>query len=80
MKTLIILLISFSSHAQTFERNDLKTLFDDIVTIDSVKYHVMSYTNTPHYDLYRITDEINVFELFIWSDDRKYSLIKLKQK
>lgn len=79
MKTLIILLLSFSSHAQTFERKDPKTLFDDIITIDSVKYHVMSYTNTPHYDKYRITDEINVFELFIWSDGRKYSLIKIEK-
>lgn len=78
--TLIISLLYFSnSHAQTFETNDPKTLFDDIVTIDSVKCHVMSYTNTPHYDLYRITDEINVFELFIWSDGRKYSLLKIEE-
>lgn len=80
MKTLVIvLLISFNSFAQTFERNDPKTLFDDVVTIDSIKYYVLSYINTPHYDKYSITNEINVFELFIWSDGRKYSLLKIEQ-
>lgn len=70
------MLWSTFSFTQTFERNDPKTLFDDVVMIDSVRYYVMGYTNTPHYDLYCITDEINVFELFIWSDGRKYSLVK----
>lgn len=80
MKTLIlILLLSFNSFTQTFERNDPKTLFDDVVTIDSVKYHVTNYTNTPHYDKYTITDEITVFELFVWLDSRKYSLLKIEK-
>lgn len=58
-------------------KNDPKTLFDDVIEIDSVKYKVMNLTDTPHYDLYRITDEVFVYKLFIWSDpNRKYTLIK----